>query len=137
MPEAVFLNIIVAIHQVVNFVSANSWEATSRGVDLENLLVSHLPLLSVHHSVLGKETCQDTTAWPVQVWFVWTYAVFMSAWLMSCHVLPAIPLWRPAWTSPATNVSMDGLPQPSHEQGQICHTYRLCCQVLADQLTRM
>ena len=44
--------------------------------------------------------------WPLQVWFVWTYAIFMSAWLLGCHVLPAIPYWRPEWTSPAINVSV-------------------------------
>ena len=43
----------------------------------------------------------------MQVWFLWTYLFFMSAWLLGKHVLPAIiPLWSPAWTPGITNVRL-------------------------------
>ena len=75
-PKAVFLNVGVVIDRLTSALSSASWWATSRGLDLENHVV----------------------------FFVWSYATFMFAWLISQQALPNIPLWSPAWTPITTNV---------------------------------
>ena len=76
-PDAVFLNLPVVTDRLTSALSSASWWATSRGLDLENHLL----------------------------FFAWSYATFMAAWLISEQALPNVAFWSPAWTPITTNVS--------------------------------
>lgn len=76
-PRAFFLNINVALDCFASWVASLSWQASIHGFDLENHLL----------------------------FFLWSYAALMAAWLLGGQVLPSVPYFG-KWAPQITDVSL-------------------------------